>query len=131
MKPERCNFCHRRLDRPAPTLAHECAPKHAKPDAAQRCAEDFEQDLLKRHKIGFEWLTVHKDVQDEARDKWAGIVRKYSQGDWGKTQERAKEAVDLLTLVRPMLDRLNVVTNDKAGEVRDLMAMIDSLLEKK
>jgi hypothetical protein len=88
---ERCDYCERRIDRPADPY---CNKKniHAKPDKAQQIVEAIEADLTDRRGLKQEWGQIDYDIQDEIRDTWAGIIRKML----GKEAEELRNVVEIL-----------------------------------
>ena len=72
---ERCDYCERRIDRPADPY---CNKKniHSKPDKAQKIVEAIETDLTDRRGLRQEWEQIDYDLQDEIRDIWAELIRK-------------------------------------------------------
>jgi hypothetical protein len=76
----RCDYCERRIDRPADPY---CNKKniHAKPDKAQQIVEAIETDLTDRRGLKGEWHLIDSDIQDEIRDTWAKLIRKVLKGE--------------------------------------------------
>ena len=77
---ERCDYCERRIDRPADPY---CDKKntHPKPDIAQQIVELIEADLTDRRGLRQEWEHIDYDIQDEIRDTWAELIRKVLKGE--------------------------------------------------
>ncbi len=71
---ERCEDCGRRFDRPAGKSC-DSPGDHAEPDLAQKIVAAIEEDLSDRRGLKREWERTDPGTQDEARDRWAELVR--------------------------------------------------------
>lgn len=76
----RCEDCGGLWNRPG--LSRCRRRKHARPDIAQKIVAEIEYDLTDRRGMG--WDNVDENVQEEIRDRWAGIVRRILKRERGK-----------------------------------------------